>query len=124
MRKFSVTVNGSTYEVVVEEVSPNEVVTPVVAPAAAPAVSAAPKTAPKAAPAVAGSVAVKSPFPGTVLKVNVTVGQTVKKDDTLMVVEAMKMENEIKAPQGGTVASINVQKGASVNTDDLLISLK
>ena len=122
MRKFSVTVNGNTYEVVVEEVAADATVTPVSAPVAAAPV-AAPKAAPKAA-AAEGSVAVKSPFPGTVLKINVAQGQAVKKDDTLMVVEAMKMENEIKAPQDGTVASVNVTKGAAVQTDDLLCSLK
>ncbi|MBQ8399324.1 MAG: biotin/lipoyl-binding protein [Clostridia bacterium] len=129
MRKFSVTVNGSTYEVIVEEVAADATVTPVAAPVAAPApVAAAPApkaAAPKpAATGAAGSVSIKSPFPGTVLKVNVAPGQAVKKDETLMVIEAMKMENEIKAPQDGTVASVNVTKGASVNTDDLLCSLK
>ena len=124
MRKFSVTVNGVTYEVVVEEVAADAVVT-TAAPAApaAPTVKAAPKAEPKPA-AAAGSTPIKSPFPGTVLKVNVAVGQSVKKEDVLMVVEAMKMENEIKAPADGVVASVNVNKGASVQTDDLLCSLK
>lgn len=125
MRKFSVTVNGSTYEVIVEEVAADATVTPVAAPAPVAAAPAPKAAAPKpAATGAAGSVSIKSPFPGTVLKVNVAPGQAVKKDETLMVIEAMKMENEIKAPQDGTVASVNVTKGASVNTDDLLCSLK
>ena len=62
-------------------------------------------------------------MPGTILKVEVTVGQAVKKGDTLCILEAMKMENAIPAPQDGTVASVNVTKGASVNAGDLLVSL-
>ena len=92
------------------------------APAAAAAPAAAP--APKAAPAgPAGAVAVKAPMLGTILKVNATVGASVKKGDVLCVLEAMKMENDICAPQDGVVASVNVQKGASVNIDDVLITL-
>ena len=71
----------------------------------------------------AGAVKVNSPMPGTILKVEVTVGQAVKKGDTLCILEAMKMENAIPAPEDGTVTSINVQKGASVNAGDLLASL-
>jgi biotin carboxyl carrier protein len=62
-------------------------------------------------------------MPGTILKVNASVGQAVKKGDVLCVLEAMKMENDICAPEDGTVASVNVQKGASVNTDDVLVTL-
>ena len=62
-------------------------------------------------------------MPGTILKVEVTVGQAVKKGDTLCILEAMKMENAIPAPEDGTVASINVQKGASVNAGDILATL-
>ena len=125
MKRFNVTVNGVTYDVVVEEVGA-EASAPVAAPAP---VAAAPKapvaaSAPKAAPAGnAGAVAVKAPMPGTILKVNATVGASVKKGDVLCVLEAMKMENDICAPQDGTVASVNVQKGASVNTDDVLVTL-
>ena len=126
MRRFSVCVNGVSYDVVVEEIgadaqAPTAPAAPV-APVAAPAPAAAP--APKAAPASnAGAVAVKAPMPGTILKVNVTNGASVKKGDVLCVLEAMKMENDICAPQDGTVASVNVQKGASVNTDDVLVTL-
>ena len=123
MKKFNVTVNGTTYEVVVEEVAADAAAAPQIpAPAAAPAVKA---PAPKATPAAAaGGTPVKSPFPGTVLKVNVAAGQSVKKDETLMVVEAMKMENEIKSPSDGVVASVAVAKGATVATDDILLTLK
>ena len=91
---------------------------------AAPAPAPAPKAAAPKATAAAGTTAVKSPFPGTILKVNVSAGQAVKSGDVLMVIEAMKMENEIRAPKDGVVASVNVSKGAAVATDDLLASLK
>ncbi len=120
MRKFYLTVNGTTYVVEIEELG--EGTATVAAPAAAPA--AAPKAAAPKAAAPAGANAVKAPFPGTVVKMNVTAGQAVKKGDVLCVIEAMKMENEISAPADGTVASVNVQKGASVATDDVLVTLK
>ncbi len=130
MRRFNVTVNGVAYDVVVEEVggaatqAPVAAPAPVVAPVAAAPV-AAPAAAPKAAaPAgTAGNVVVKAPMPGTIMKINVTVGQAVKKGDVLCVLEAMKMENDISAPQDGTVASVNVQKGASVATEEVLVTL-
>ena len=125
MKKLNITVNGTTYEVIVEEVGEGS------APAAAPAASAA-KTAP-AAPApkaqapkaqgAAGSVQVKCPMPGTIVKLNFNVGDTVKKGEVLCLFEAMKMENEVMAPQDGTVASINVTKGQSVQSGDLLYTL-
>ena len=125
MKKYNITVNGTTYEVLVEEVGgvATAPVAPVVTAApAAPAPAAAP--APKAAPAGAeGAIKVNAPMPGTILKVEVAVGQAVKKGDTLCILEAMKMENAIPAPEDGTVASLNVQKGASVNAGDLLVSL-
>ena len=122
MRRFNVTVNGVSYDVVVEEVGA-EASAPVAAPIQAPVAAPAP-AAPKAAVAGnAGAVQVKAPMPGTILKVNATVGASVKKGDVLCVLEAMKMENDICAPQDGTVASVNVQKGASVNTDDVLVTL-
>ena len=121
MRRFNVTVNGVSYDVVVEEVGA-EAAAPVAAPVAAP--KAAPAQAPKAAPAGnAGAVAVKAPMPGTIMKVNVAPGQAVKKGDVLCVLEAMKMENDISAPQDGVVASVNVQKGASVQGEDVLVTL-
>lgn len=127
MRKFNVTVNGTAYEVEVEEVAADAATAAPVAsaPAAAPAPKAA-APAPKkaAAPAGAqGSVKVTSPMPGTILKMDLTVGQKISKGDVICVLEAMKMENDIPAPQDGVVASINVQKGASVNSGDILVTL-
>ena len=128
MKKYNITVNGTVYEVLVEEADTSSVAAPA-APAvmATPAPAAAPKAAaPKAAPAAAGTVGaakVTSPMPGTILDVKVTVGQKVAKGDTVCVLEAMKMENEIPAPQDGVIASVNVQKGASVNAGDVLVSL-
>lgn len=113
MKNYRITVNGKTYEVTVEETG-----------AAAPAAPAAP-VAQTAAPSVpAGAEKVTAPMPGTVLAVKVSVGQSVKKGETVVLLEAMKMENEIPAPRDGVVASIAVNKGASVQSGDLLISLK
>lgn len=127
MRKFNVTVNGTSYEVEVEEVGAQATVSaPAAAPKAAPAPAAAPKAAPAVAPKVqgsAGSTPVNCPMPGTILKMNVSVGQQVKSGDVLCVLEAMKMENDIPAPCDGTVASVNVQKGTSVNSGDVLVTL-
>ncbi len=120
MRRFNVTVNGVSYDVLVEEIG-NEVSAPAAAPVAPKAPAAAP-AAPKAA-APAGAVAVKAPMPGTIMKINVSAGQAVKKGDVLCVLEAMKMENDICAPSDGTVASVNVQKGASVASEEVLVTL-
>lgn len=121
MKRFNVTVNGVSYDVVVEEVDGASAAPVAPAPIAAPVAKQAPVAAAPATPA--GSVVAKAPMPGTIMKVNVTVGQTVKKGDVLCVLEAMKMENDISAPADGTVASVNVQKGASVKTDDVLVTL-
>lgn len=121
MRKFVINVNGKSYDVEVEEirngapVATPVVSTPVAAPAAAPA-------APKASGS-AGSVKVEAPMPGNVLKVNVKVGDTVSEGQAVVVLEAMKMENDIAAPATGTVASINVSVGDTVDTGALLITL-
>ncbi len=131
MRKFVINVNGNQYEVEVEEVGNGSAVSqPVAAPVAPVAVKAAPAPA-KAAPAAkvdaavpAGAATVVAPMPGTILSVNVGSGDQVKKGDVLVVLEAMKMENEIQAPKDGVVASVNVAKGASVNSGDVLVSLK
>ena len=118
MKKYNVTVNGTAYEITLEVVDAADVKTaPTPAPAAAPAPVAAP--APAAAPATGGET-ISSPMPGTILSVNVQNGAAVKKGDVLMVLEAMKMENEIICPVDGTVASVNVQNGASVETGAVL----
>lgn len=124
--KYKVTLNNRTYEVEVEAgqamlVDEYEAYVP--APAAAPAPAhAAPAAAPAAAsPALAAGEVVKSPMPGNILKINVTVGQKVNEGDTLLVLEAMKMENEVAAPRSGTVAQIIVSKGAVVETGAPLV---
>ena len=110
MKKYRVTVNGTVYEVELEELTGS---VPVSAPAA-PAASAAP----------AAGEQICAPMPGNILAVNVTAGQTVKKGDVLMVLEAMKMENEIMCPRDGVVASVNTSKGASVESGTLLCVLQ
>ena len=124
MKNYRVTVNGVAYDVVVEELNgsvtaPAPVATPV---AAAPKAAPAPAAAPKAS-GNAGAIAVKAPMPGNLIKVNVKVGDAVKKGDVLCVLEAMKMENDIMAPADGVVASIEAAQGASVATDAVLVTL-
>ena len=111
MRKFSVNVNGTRYEVEVEEIDAN---TAAAAPKAAEPV--------KAAPAGAGTE-VRSPMPGNILKVNVNPGDVVKEGQQLMILEAMKMENEILAPCAGRISSIGVAKGSSVESGALLCTI-
>lgn len=126
MRRFVINVNGNTYNVDVEEVTASQATlqeTPTPAPAApaAPVQQAAPTPAPAPAAAPAGGTQVSAPMPGTILSVNVTVGQKVAEGDVLMILEAMKMENEIMAPHAGTVTAVSVAKGASVETGSLLV---
>ena len=119
MKNYTITVNGNVYEVTVEEGFTGAASAPKAAPAAAP--KAAP--APAAAPAAAGSVAVTAPMPGKILGVKASAGQAVKRGQVLLILEAMKMENEIVAPQDGTVASINVAVGDSVEPGATLATL-
>ena len=125
--KYVVTLNGKDYEVEVDEL--REAIVTSVAPTAASAPAAPVATQPSApatpAPAsVSGSgTAVKAPMPGTILKVNVTAGQSVKAGDIMFILEAMKMENEIVAPSDGTVSQVVAAKGSSVATDDVLAYL-
>ena len=112
MRKYRVNVNGTAYEVEIEEITGA-----VPSPAAAAPAPAAAAPAPTAA---AGSENITSPMPGTILSVNVTKGQAVKKGQVLMVLEAMKMENEIMCPRDGTIVSVDAVKGAAVETLSLI----
>ena len=112
MKNYTITVNGTVYDVTVEE-------------GAAGAAAAAPKAEPKAAAptGAAGSVKVNAPMPGKILSVKASAGQAVKKGEVILILEAMKMENEVVAPQDGTVASINVAAGDSVEAGAVLATL-
>lgn len=135
LRKFKISIDGTQYLVEMEEVgapqpTPADAVpapaAPAPAPAPAPAATPAPAPEPApapAAPAVAGSFAQTAPMPGTILDIHVKVGDTVAANQPVMVLEAMKMENEVVAEQAGIIASINVEKGAMVNPGDTLFTL-
>ena len=123
MKRFNVTVNGVAYDVTVEEIGAGAAPVAAPAPAATPAPAAAPAPAAPKASGAAGAVAVKAPLQGTVLKINVKVGDTVKKGAAVCVIEALKMENDVPAPADGVVASIEVKSGDSVKTDEILLTL-
>jgi biotin carboxyl carrier protein len=138
MKRFNITVNGKSYAVEVEEVggAPQFTYAPApqqapAAPPAAPVPQPAPKTETSAAPATAqkspsGPVAgdtMTAPMPGTIIDIRVTEGQTVKAGDIILILEAMKMENEIVAPSDGTIAKIYTSKGESVSTGDSLVTI-
>ena len=113
MKKYRVNVNGTAYEVEIEEMAGPPVAAPVAAPAAAPA------------PAASGAgESINAPMPGNILSVNVAAGDTVKKGQVLMVLEAMKMENEIMAPRDGKVTAVAVAKGAAVESGALLCTIQ
>ena len=124
MKNYRITVNGTSYDVSVEELSGGAVsAAPVAsAPVAAPAPAAAP-AAPAPAAGGAGSIKVSSPMPGKILAVKANVGDSVKKGQVILILEAMKMENEVVAPEDGTIASIDVTVGASVESGDTLATL-
>lgn len=119
--KYVVTLNGKNYEVEVNETDAvvtnisDAVYTP--APVAAPA----PAAAPVAQSVSAEGTVIAAPMPGSIVNINVTVGQAVKAGDVVIILEAMKMENDITAPCDGTVKQIITTKGATVNTDDVLL---
>ena len=128
---YKVTLNGKIYEVEVEKgeamvKAEYEAALPTATPAT-PAAPAAPVPAAPAAPAPAaqaGANTVPSPLPGNINAVNFSVGQAVKAGDVVIILEAMKMENEIVAPKAGTLTKLHVQKGAVVNTGDPLFDVE
>ena len=130
MKKFNVTVNGKAYVVEVEEAGSAPVAAPVAAPKAAPApVAAAPKAAPApvaapapaAAPVPAGAGTITAPMSGNIFKLLVNVGDTVKNGQAVVILEAMKMENEIFSPCDGTVKEVRVAQGATVQPGEVLL---
>ncbi len=133
LRKFKISIDGTQYLVEMEEVgapvatpadaAPAAASAPVAAPAPAPAPAAVPAPAAPAAPAPAGAHVQNAPMPGTILDIHVNVGDVVKANQPVMVLEAMKMENEVVADQDGTIASIAVAKGDMVNPGDELFSI-
>ncbi|MDO4301601.1 MAG: biotin/lipoyl-containing protein [Clostridia bacterium] len=128
MKNYRITVNGNTYDVQVEELGKgmSAYTAPAVPTTPAPAAVSAPAPAEPAAPAsapAAGGTDVTSPMPGNILDIKVNVGDKVTANQVVVVLEAMKMENDIVTPAAGTVASINVTKGQAVNSGDVLITV-
>ena len=115
MKNYTITVNGQTYVVQVEE--------GITAGAQAAPVVTIPAPAPAAPAGAAGSVSVESPMPGKILSIDKKVGDKVDEGQTIMILEAMKMENEIVAPEAGTIASINVSVGQAVEAGEVLATL-
>ena len=143
MRKFIITVNGKSYEVEVEELmgetggvvsAPSVQAAPAVsapvqaAPAAPappqPAAAKAPEQGSGSQPVPSGAEVIKAPMPGTILDEKDNAGDEIKQGQVLLILEAMKMENEIMAPRDGKVVSIQVSKGSSVNVDDVLLAIQ
>lgn len=126
MKNYTITVNGTPYNVTVEEGAAAPVQAapaPAAAPTPAPVAAPAPAPAPATAGGTEGSVKVEAPMPGTILDVKAAVGSSVTSGQVLCILEAMKMENEIVAPQDGTVASVAVNKGDSVEAGQVIITL-
>lgn len=122
MKNYTITVNGTAYDVTVEE-GTGSGTAPAAAPKKAAPKAAAPKPAAPAAGGAQGAVKVNAPMPGKIISVKASAGQAVKKGDVLLILEAMKMENEVVAPQDGTVAGIHVSAGDSVEAGAVLASL-
>ena len=127
MKKYTITVNVTAYEVEVEDMGGAAATAPkAAAPKAAPVPAAAPAPkaaapAPAAKPVAAGSATISAPMPGKVLEVKVKAGDAVKSGDVLMILEAMKMQNEIMAPADGTISDVRVSAGQTVGTGDVMI---
>ena len=122
MKRFNVTVNGKAYDVAVEEITDGSAPA-VAAPVAAPA-APAPTPAPAAAPAASAGESVTAPMPGTILDVKANVGDTVTRGQVIMILEAMKMENDIVAPCDGKITSIIAKKNDTVNSGDVLATVQ
>ena len=129
MKKYNITVNGNAYEVEVDEIGGAPSVVPQAAaaapaPAAAPAAAPAPAAAAPAAAPSSGAEIVEAPMPGTILEVLKKPGDAVAENEVVLILEAMKMENEIVAPKAGIIDSVAVAKGAAANAGDVLFSIK
>ena len=128
MKNYRITVNGNTYDVQVEELNGAVATKAPTVTQATPVATPAPVAAPAAAPAPAntgseGSAKVTSPMPGNILDIKVNVGDKVEANQCVVVLEAMKMENEIMAPKSGKIVAVCTSQGASVNTGDALVSI-
>lgn len=121
MKNYRITVNGNVYDVEVEELGATSA--PVSAAPVAKTVAAPKQAAKPVAAGTQGSVKVTAPMPGKILSVKASVGQAVKKGDAIMILEAMKMENEIVATEDGTIASIDAKEGSSVEAGNVLATL-
>lgn len=121
MKSYTITVNGTVYDVTVEEKAGGAASTAPAAPAPVPKAAPAPKA--PAASGSAGSVEITAPMPGKILAVKANPGQSVKKGEVVLLLEAMKMENEVVAPQDGTIASVNVNSGDMVEAGNVLATM-
>lgn len=121
MREFTVRVNGEEFHVEVEEVRGGNKA-PIIKPQALAPTIAAPKKKPQPAP-TAGNSNIVAPMPGTILEINLKVGDKVNPGDTVVILEAMKLENNLTAETSGTIKAVHTSKGASVNPGDLLVEI-
>lgn len=122
MKTYRITVNGNQYDVTVEEISGQAPAAQNVA-VSVPAAKAPDKAAITKPTGGAGAVKIDSPLPGSIFKILVKTGEKVKKGQVIIVIEAMKMENEVLSPSDGTIVSVEVSEGSSVNTGDLLLTM-